>query len=305
MLPFTLHQLRVLKTIVNEENFTRAAEALYLSQPSLSKQIRNLEKNLGVSIINRTNNKISLTENGKIILHYSERILALCEESCRALNGLKNNRRGKIVIGISQTINPHLIPHLSVVFAQNYNQVNLKIQTNSTKSLIKNLITQKLSLAIVESEITNNLKDTLIVENFIVDELNLIISRMHPFAQKTKIKKEHLYCLNFITLRSDLAMKGVVDNVLIKNGIEIHQLKTILKLNSIEGVKTAVSLGLGAAFLSSSILEKELQLETLKILKIENIEIKRKLSLISTLKSSKSRAVKVFYGEIRRLKSKL
>jgi DNA-binding transcriptional LysR family regulator len=87
MLPFTLQQLRI-KAVATEENLTRAAELLYVSQPSLSKQIKTLEKNLDI-LLNRENNKISLTENGKVFLQYCERILALCEESCRVLIDLK------------------------------------------------------------------------------------------------------------------------------------------------------------------------------------------------------------------------
>ena len=90
MLPFTLQQLRILKAIATEKNFTKAAELLYLSQPSLSKQIKTLEQNLGIRILNREKNKISLTENGQVFLQYAERILTLCEESCRAIIDLKN-----------------------------------------------------------------------------------------------------------------------------------------------------------------------------------------------------------------------
>ena len=90
MLPFTLQQLRILKAIATEKNFTKAAAILYLSQPTLSKQIQVLEKNLDTLLINRERNKISLTENGKVLLQYSDRILALCEESCRAISDLKN-----------------------------------------------------------------------------------------------------------------------------------------------------------------------------------------------------------------------
>ena len=70
MLPFTLQQLRILKAVATEKSFTKAAELLYLSQPSLSKQIKTLEKNLDILLINRESNKISLTENGKVFLQY-------------------------------------------------------------------------------------------------------------------------------------------------------------------------------------------------------------------------------------------
>ena len=128
MLPFTLQQLRILKAISSEKNFTKAAERLYISQPSLSKQLKMLEKNLDSTLINRRSNKIFLTENGKIFLQYSERILALCEESCRALIDLKNGDRGNLTIGASQTIGTYLMPQILSLFTQNYPQINLKLQ---------------------------------------------------------------------------------------------------------------------------------------------------------------------------------
>ena len=79
MLPSTLKQLRIIKAIATEKNFTKAAELLNLSQPSLSKQLKILEKNLNISLLNRKYKNISLTANGKIFLQYAERILALCD----------------------------------------------------------------------------------------------------------------------------------------------------------------------------------------------------------------------------------
>jgi DNA-binding transcriptional LysR family regulator len=93
--------------------------------------------------------------------------------------------------------------------------------------------------------------------------------------QKKNNTKEDLYHLNFITLNSNSTIRKFIDNILIQNQIETKQLKIIMQLNSIEGIKTAVSLGLGAAFVSSSAIEKEIELKTIEILKIENIRITR------------------------------
>jgi DNA-binding transcriptional LysR family regulator len=117
-LPFTLQQLRIIKALASENSFTRAAEILFISQPSLSKQIKILENRLGVLLINRNNNKISLTDEGKLFLQYAERILALCEESCRALNDLQQGDRGTLTVGASQTIGTYLMPRVLALFAQ-------------------------------------------------------------------------------------------------------------------------------------------------------------------------------------------
>lgn len=305
MLPFTLKQLRILKAIATERNFTKAAEVLYLSQPSLSKQIKTLEKNLDIILINRTNNKISLTENGQIFLQYSERILALCEESCRALIDLKNGDRGSLTIGASQTIGTYLMPKILALFARNYPQINLKFQVNSTPIITKNVLKREIDLALVGGEIPYKLKKNLIIKDFVEDEISLIIPKSHPFTRKKKINKEDLYYLNFITLNSNSTIRKFIDNILIQNQIEIKQLKVIMQLDSIEGLKTAVSLGLGAAFISSSTIEKEIELQTIKILKIENIRINRTLSIISNSESYKSKAFEFFYNELCKLKSTL
>ena len=302
MLPFTLQQLRILKAVATEKNFTKAAEVLYLSQPSLSKQIKRLEKNLDILLINRENNKISLTENGKVFLQYSERILALCEESCRALIDLKNGDRGNLTVGASQTIGTYLMPRVLALFAQNYPQIDLKVQVNSTRLIANNVLNREIDIAVVGGEIPNELKKNLTIKDFVEDELSLIISKSHPFAKKKKINKENLYYLNFITLNSNSTIRKFIDKILIQNGIETKQLKIIMQFNSIEGIKTAVSLGLGAAFVSSSAIEKEIELKTIEILKIENIRITRTLSIISNPESYKSKAFDLFYNELCTLK---
>ena len=305
MLPFTLQQLRILKAVATEKNFTKAAAVLYLSQPSLSKQIKTLEKNLDTLLINRERNKISLTESGKILLQYSDRILALCEESCRAVVDLKNGDRGNLTVGASQTIGTYLMPRILALFAQNYPQIDLNVQVNSTRIVAKKIINREIDIAVVGGEISDDLKKNLTIKPFVYDELSLIISKSHPFAKKKKIKKEDLYCLDFITLNSNSTIKKFIDNILIQNQIETNQLKSILQLNSIEGIKTAVSLGLGAAFVSSSAIEKEIKLKTISIIKIENIKINRKLSIISNPECYKSKAFEFFYTELTRLKTRI
>ena len=305
MLPFTLQQLRILKAIATEKNFSKAASILYLSQPALSKQIRNLEKNLDTVLINRERNKISLTEDGKLLLQYSERILALCEESCRALIDLKNGDRGNLTVGASQTTGTYLMPRILALFAQNYPQIDLKVQVNSTRMIAKNIINRKIDIAVVGGEISEDLNKHLTIQPFVSDELSLIIAKSHPFAKKKQINKEDLYCLDFITLNSNSTIKKFIDNILIQSKIETNQLKIILQLNSIEAIKTAVSLGLGAAFVSSSAIEKEIQLKTIEIIEIENIRINRKLSILSNPECYKSKAFEFFYNELTRLKDKI
>lgn len=305
ILPFTLQQLRILKAVASEKSFTRAAEILYVSQPSLSKQIKILENRLGIVLLNRENSTISLTEAGRVFLQYSERILALCEESCRALNDVKNGDRGNLTVGASQTIGTYLMPRVLALFAQNYPQINIKVQVDSTRVIAKNVVNREIDIAVVGGDVPEELKKNLDIENFVEDELILIVPKSHPFALKKykKINKDDLYHLNFITLNSTSTIRKFIDNILIQNDIETKQFNIIMQLNSIEGIKTAVSLGLGAAFVSSSAIEKEIKLKTVEILTIENIRITRRLSIITNRQCYKSKALEFFHNELWVLKN--
>jgi len=304
-LPFTLQQLRIIKAIASENSFTRAAEVLYISQPSLSKQVKVLENRLGILLINRESNKISLTEGGKLFLQYSERVLALCEESCRALNDLKNGDRGNLTVGASQTIGTYLMPRVLALFAQHYPQINLKVHVDSTRFIAKNVVNRDIDIAVVGGYVPDDLKKSLKIESFVEDELTLIIPKSHPFATKKQksINKDELYHLNFITLNPNSTIRKFIDNILIQNHIETNQLNIIMQLNSIEAIKTAVSLGLGAAFVSSSAIEKEIELKTIEIIKIENIKITRTLSIITNPECYQSKAFEFFYNELCALKT--
>lgn len=304
ILPFTLQQLRILKAVASEKSFTRAAEILFVSQPSLSKQIKILENRLGIILLNREHSTISLTEGGRVFLQYSERILALCEESCRALNDVKNGDRGNLTVGASQTIGTYLMPRVLALFAQNYPQINIKVQVDSTRIIAKNVVNREIDIAVVGGDVPEELKKNLEIESFVEDELILIVPKSHPFALKKqkKINKDDLYHLNFITLNSTSTIRKFIDNILIQNNIETKQFNIIMQLNSIEGIKTAVSLGLGAAFVSSSAIEKEIELKTVEIITIENIKITRTLSIITNRECYKSKAVEFFHNELWMLK---
>ena len=305
MLPFTLQQLKILKVIAKEKSFTKAAKDLYISQPAISKQIRVLEKNLDVILLERERNKISLTENGKILLQYSERILALCEESCRALVDLKNGSRGNLTIGASEVIGTYLIPQIITLFKQNHPQINLKIVVNSTSFLTNSILKKKIDLAIIEEKISYNSERKFKIRKFVNEEINLIIPKSHPYIKKNKIKKEDLYYLNFITLNSDSYLGKLINIALIQNQIEIKQLKIIMQFSSIEAIKTAVRLGLGVAFIPSLIIEKEVKLDLVRILKIDDNCIFRTLSIISNPDYNKSKSLEYFYKELLFLKDKL
>lgn len=297
-LPFSLDQLKILKAIIKEGSFRKAADNLYVSQPAISLQIQNLEKQLNIPIFERDNKRAKLTEAGSLLLRYGNRILALCEETCRALEDLQNLQGGTLIVGASQTTGTYLMPKLIGVFRQRYPQVTVQLQVHSTRLISWSVANGQVDIAIIGGEIPNELEDILQVTSYAEDELALILPISHTFTNMTHIQKEDLYRLRFIALDTQSTIRKVIDQVLHQYDIDSSRFKIEMELNSIEAIKNAVQSGLGAAFVSVSAIAKELELGILHWAKIENVTIKRMLSIIINPNRYKSKAAVTFNQEI-------
>ena len=297
-LPFTLDQFRILRAIAIEGSFKKAAESLYISQPAVSFQIQTLEKQLNVPIFNRINRKVIFTEEGQAILVYANKILSLCEETCRAMEDLQNLQGGTLIVGASQTTGTYLMPRLIGLFRQKYPQVSVQLQVHSTRRISWGVANGQINLAVIGGEVPNELKNSLHVTDYAEDELALILPKFHPFSKLPSIQKEDLYRLKFISLDKQSTIRKVIDKVLYQNGIDSTRLKIEMELNSVEAIKNAVQSGLGASFVSISAISKELELGILHWVKIEDITIKRTLSIIINPNRYTSKASEKFIREI-------
>nr|YP_010338172.1 LysR transcriptional regulator [Erythrolobus coxiae]UNJ17757.1 LysR transcriptional regulator [Erythrolobus coxiae] len=297
-LPFTLDQLRILKAIATEGSFKRAANSLYISQPAVSLQVQNLERQLNVPIFDRAGKKAHLTEAGYLLLSHSDRILAMCEETCRALEDLQNVQGGSLIVGASQTTGTYLMPRLIGLFRQRYPQVLVQLQVHSTRRIAWSVANGQIDLAVIGGEIPLELKTTLQITSYAEDELALILPKSHPFSKMKSIKKEDLYRLRFIALDTQSTIRKVIDKILNQHDIDSSRFSIEMELNSIEAIKNAVQSGLGVAFVSVSAIAKELELGILHWAKIENVTIKRMLSIVINPNRYRSKAAERFRQEI-------
>ena len=291
-LPYTLEQLVILRAVAKGGSFKNAAQSLFLTQPAVSLQIQNLEKQLKINLFDRTKKQIELTEAGTLLLRYSNRILALCEESSRVLEDLSELQSGKLVIGASQTTGTYLMPKIIGLFQQKYPNINVQLNVDSTRKVAWHLMNRQVDIGIVGGKIPKELRKILEITPYVEDELAVV------YFLCSEIKKEDLYDLKFISLNSYSTIRTVVDDTLSKNGIDVTRLKVEMELNSIEAIKNAVQSSLGAAFVSVSAITKELELNLLNCVRIEDVKINRKLCIILNPNRYKSKASENFTKEI-------
>ena len=297
-LPFTLDQLKILHAIANQGTFKKAAEKLYISQPAVSLQVQNLERQLNTPLFYRNKRTARLTETGQLLIKYCDRILNLCEETCRALDELHTLQSGGLIIGASQTTGTYLMPRLIGIFRNNYPQINIELQVHSTRKISWGVANGHIDLAVVGGEVPQELKNILDISSYAEDELALILPLSHPFSSLEFIQKEDLYRLRFIVLNTQSTIRNVIDTTLDQHGIDSTYLKIEMELNSIEAIKNAVHSGLGGAFVSVSAISKELELGMLHWAKIEGVTIKRTLSILLNPKRYYSNATQIFKEEI-------
>ncbi|KGG32680.1 RuBisCO operon transcriptional regulator [Prochlorococcus marinus str. SS51] len=297
-LPFTLDQLRILKAIVHEGSFKKAAESLYVTQPAVSLQIQNLEKQLEIAIFDRGGRKAQLTEAGKLLLKYCERILTQCDKACGAIEDLHNLKGGSLIIGASQTTGTYLMPRMIGLFRQKFPEVSVQLQVHSTRRTGWSVANGQIDLAIIGGQLPNELNELLHIIPYATDQLALILSQKHPLARMKELTKEDLYRLGFVTLDSQSTTRKVVDQLLKDSGLDVQRLRIEMELNSLEAIKNAVQSGLGAAFLPVVSIERELLAGTVHKPLVADLEVKRELKLISNPNRYTSRAAEAFTKEI-------
>lgn len=297
-IPFTLDQLRILKAIAAEGSFKRAADSLYVSQPAVSLQVQHLERQLDVPLFDRGGRRAQLTEAGQLLLSYGDRILSLCQETCRAIEDLQNLNGGTLIIGASQTTGTYLMPQMIGLFRKKYPDVSVQLHVHSTRRTAWSVANGQIDLAIIGGEIPADLQDSLEITPYAEDELALILPTSHPLAQMGSLPIEELFKLQFITLDSQSTIRKAIDRVLLDSGVDPRQLAIAMELNSIEAIKNAVQAGLGAAFISVTAIEKELKMGALQQVRIDGVVIKRMLLQIRNPNRYRSKATEAFCNEV-------
>ena len=297
-IPFTLDQLRILKAIVDEGSFKKAADSLFVTQPAVSLQVQNLEKQLEIAIFDRGGRKAQLTEAGKLLLNYCEKILGECQETCKAIEDLNNLKGGSIIIGASQTTGTYLMPRMIGLFRQKYPEVSVQLQIHSTRRTGWSVANGQIDIAIIGGQLPLELNESLEIIPFATDELALVLPTNHPLAKSKELTKEDLYSLKFVTLDNQSTTRKVVDQLLSSSGLDVQRLHIEMELNSLEAIKNAVQSDLGAAFLPVVSIERELSAGSIHRPIVADLEVKRELKLITNPSRYSSRASEAFTKDI-------
>lgn len=253
-------RLQVFHAVARLLSFTKAAEVLHMTQPAVTFQIRQLEDQFDTRLFDRTHNRVSLTEAGKVVFEYSERIFELYGEMENAIREMTNDISGSLTIGASTTISEYMLPSLLGEFNAQNPDIRLKLRVSNTEGIVSMVENNVIDLGVVEGLVSNK---NLLVEVCREDELVLIIPKDHALADKESVKLKDLMQFPFICREEGSGTREVILDYMYSQGMDKHALNNCLELGSPEAVKGAVEAGMGVSIVSSASISKEIKLGSL------------------------------------------
>ncbi len=259
-------RLQVFYTVARLLSFTRAAEAMHMTQPAVTFQVRQLEEHFNTRLFDRTHNRISLTEAGMRIYEYAERIFELYSEMENAVRELTGDVSGVLNVGASTTIAEYMLPSLLGDFKARYPDVNISLKVANSDGIVSMVENNVIDLGVVEAPVTNK---NLVVEQCRTDQLVLIVPRGHALASCDRVPITRLLDYPYIHREQGSGTREVIIEHLAVAGIKPSDLNVAMELGSLEAIKGAVEAGMGISVLSRATISKEVKLGTLAAVNLD------------------------------------
>lgn len=267
--PIDLKHLETFCRVAELKSFTKAAEDLCLTQPTISGHILSLEQSLSLRLFDRAGRKVRLTKAGQVLLQYAIKILSLRKELLNALSEFSKGIRGELSLGASTIPGEYLLPHLMGDFKKEHPLFTLSLKIADTQEVIQSVLQGQVEFGIIGAKLNH---PSLSYEKFERDEIIVIASSDHFHPQKKKISLEALIKEPWIIREEGSGTQMAVERALRKSGVSLKQFNVVTEMGSTSSVKEGVKAGLGMAFISKKAVKEELKQGTLSQIEIEGIE---------------------------------
>lgn len=269
-----IHQLQIFYAVVQRQSITAAASDLHLTQPAVSLQVKALENNLGLPLLERGGSKLRLTQAGEALYRCAVSILHAKDEAERAIGELSAATKGKLILGANTTGGMYILPQIVRAFKELYPQTEVIFQIESTEWLYEKILQNVVDMGLVGGPTENR---RFGVEPICLDHVALIVSPSHPFSCLAKVSLKDLKAQPCILPLQGSRTRQFVERRLKAAGVT---LRIVMQLPGTEAVKKAVEANLGIAFVSRYSVENECTLGKLKIIDIERVDLTRHMELI-------------------------
>jgi DNA-binding transcriptional LysR family regulator len=283
-------RLQVFHAVAKQMSFTKAAETLFMTQPAVTFQIKQLEEHFNTRLFERGHGRIALTPAGDIVLEYAERILSLSAELDTRLREMTGRLSGPLLIGASTTIAEFLLPRVLGEFKSLHPEVQPKLVVANSEAIENRVAEHTLDIGLIEAP---SHLPSLLTEMCCEDELQVIVSPEHPLAKAKSVTPKQLLAYPYVSRESGSGTREFTDLYFRKAGVNPAELSVVMELGSPEALKGVVETGLGFAILSKATVAKEQKLGQLVAVPLTP-KLLRSLSLVYPKEKFRSRLVNTF-----------
>lgn len=285
-----LHALIAFVEVARYQSFSLAADALFISQPAISKRISALEAELGTALFNRINRKVTLTEAGRALLPRVQALRTELEDIRRLASNLSGDVHGALTMGTSHHIGLHRLPPALSEFNQRYPAVQLDLRFVASEQACQAVERGELELAI--ATLPNELPEQLQAQVIWTDQLHIVTSPNQPLSQVGKISLEELVQHRCVLPGKDTYTYQIINQAL---GHLENQLNVYVSTNYLETLKMLVGAGFGWSLLPDTLLDEKL------VVVDTHLKLQRELGVITHRKRTLSNAARGMLGILEEL----
>lgn len=249
-------RLQALREVAKHGSFTKAAEALCMTQPAVTFQIRQLEGHFDTRLFDRASGRITLTPAGTVALTYAERILELYDELDARVKDLTCREVGPLTIGASMTIAEFLLPRIVGEFKARHPGIVPQLVVANSEVVQARVTDRSIDLGFIEGD--SHLA-TLMTDVCCADELQVVCAPSHPFARRKTVAVDELPEHPCVVREMGSGTREVLDHYLRNAGLSLEAMDVVMEANSPEAIKGLVATGLGFTIISRIAVEKEVR----------------------------------------------
>ncbi len=269
-------KLFTLLKVYETGNYTRAAEKLSLTQPAVSQHIKQIERELGTVVFDRSGGKIRPTPEGKLVIQYAERVVSLYENLQRALED-KRKSIDRLCVGITHTSESNIVTEVLAQYAEQFENMKITIQTDTINNLYEMLKTYKIDIAIVEGAVADPSINSVMLDT---DSLVLCVSNEHPLAKRSLVTIDELKKEKMILRLPSSGTRNLFAAHLESRNMSLEDFNVTLEVDNIATIKDLVLRNYGVSILARSACMDELKKGKITVLPIENLSMIREVNIL-------------------------
>lgn len=283
-------RLQVFYTVAKQLSFTKAAELLFMTQPAVTFQVKQLEEHFNSRLFERAHGRIALTPAGELVMDYAERIIGLSHEMETRVSELTGKISGPLLIGASTTIAEYMLPRLLGEFKRLHPDTQARLTVANSETIEHKVAEHTLDLGLIEAPSHN---PNLITRVCCEDDLVVICAPQSALSKRDTVTPQEVARGPYISRETGSGTRECIDDFFKQNSVSLDEVNLSMELGSREAIKGAVAAGLGVAIVSTTTVSKEVRLGELVTVPLDP-PLRRQLSLVYPPEKFRSKLLQAF-----------